>query len=168
MIDRNYMKSHPEIDWDVYNDQNNIRNYSQPMMSSNEEYPTREQTQEEQKPENENMVSTLFGSMKRQSPKEIQEQYLNEESMSRALHQMSGLTNPMALVGRTTGFGASMLPQAFGGAKKIHKELNPGHKAEEFRETLGKGTSTENIASLGQDVQAAKQSRLQEALKPKE
>ncbi len=90
--------------------------------------------------------------------------------------QVSNLTNPDTIknaintVGGMMGggfalkAGKELLPVA----QKAIDYLNPGKAAEEFRSSLGDGTSSENIANLSQRAQLAKGSRQQEALIPKE
>lgn len=83
------------------------------------------------------------------------------------LHQMLGWAVGAPGLGGA-GLVESAIPFAKENAANIANYMQPGKAAEQFRGSLGQGTSAENIQNLSQQVQAAKEAATNEALIPKQ
>jgi hypothetical protein len=160
MTDMNDFKD--EIDWSVYNKQNNITNDNKSSsskssnnsnsISDNNETTDSKIGHQSTKPD---MVNTFIGDI----PRDHKNMFNNPEAMNEILQMVSG--SPGMKIASEVG------PIAKNVISKGMDYLNPGKEAEKFRSTLGEGTSSENIGELGKRAQLAKQSTKEEALIPK-
>lgn len=104
---------------------------------------------------NAGIVDTFLGRMHRPNLHENLEPENVKKIIDMVTSSMTG--------GNVVEAGKAAMPYAKAGMNY----LNPGKAAEEFRSTLGQGTSSENIAELGKRMEFAKKSAKEEALIPK-
>jgi hypothetical protein len=113
-----------------------------------------------------------FSGMTQQNVSDIRQQMQSPQQIKSMVNASAGAPG-MALEGAAApllGIGSlSDVPGAAkAGLQNTSDYFNTGQEAEDFRNTLGQGTSKENIGELAKRTQFAKQSALQEALIPKE
>lgn len=120
------------------------------------------------------MVSTILGQMP--DPFKSGKPMFSHDDVSEMINNAVGAPG-MNIVGGAARTGVAKAAEMFTpknisetvekGAKGANEYLHPEREAERFRSTLGQGTSSENIAEVGQRVKFAKESAREEALIPK-
>lgn len=187
MMSREYMADHPEVDWKVYQKQQtpiSQESKVKAMPTENEEDQSHQDIplgKQKEKKSNKTLIETLKSSLLPKMPPGIN---MATGMMSMAMPGASGeivADLPQSIRGTKTTTPewlsqeiGKFLPgfETGGGlAKKSVPEaihyMQPGKQAEAFRSTLGKGTTKENIETIGNRVQFAKKSAEEEAFIPK-
>ncbi len=147
------------VDWKVYDKQQNVP--KQPYEQAETQEPENKYYSDMPmgKPKEE-MVNTAFGKL----PRNMHEYKLGSPENKNLASEMinAGVGAP----GMTMA-GEAIAPFAKKGVQAAADYMHPGKASEAFRKTIGEGTTTENIAELGQRVKYAKGSAKEEALIPK-
>lgn len=164
-----------EIDWNVFNKQQNVPKQPYQQPESQEPESKYYSNMPMGKPKEE-MVNTAFGKL----PRNMHEYKLGSPENKNLLSEMinAGVGAPgMNVIGGAARTGAAkiaenLLPHNLPattrqGIQTATDYMQPNKAAEAFRKTIGEGTTTENIAELGQRVKYAKGSAREEALIPK-
>lgn len=197
MISQSMRENYPEVDWKLYDQQNNIpsQNQTQPQSEiNNNESDNKNIWFENGKDASKESLISHFISGGLQSAQGIGKLLPNPFSMDE-VYKMAGKEPPKKIsemnVNKMMGLGepkpdtsqywaevagefALPVPPIFKAAKPVGKViekgmeyLKPEKAAEELRSTLGKGTSKEVIEEVGKRTQLGKQSALSESLIPK-
>lgn len=161
-----------EIDWNVMKGQQApAKEAQQAQQAPNQSMADSQQGSDDyrqdmplgtpQKPKGE-MVDTFMGKMPKHMPEFETGTPENKKMINDMINAYAGGPG-MQMVGEAASLAKPFI------AKGINylRPSQAGKAAEEFRSTLGQGTSTENIAELGKRVQTAKGSAMEEALTPK-
>jgi|GEM_PF-5175662 hypothetical protein len=155
-----------DIDWGVYKNQQNPtppsgKGGAQAMEDQGDQFH-RDQPLGKQPPDQGEMVDTFLGKMPRHMPQFQPGTPENKKMLDEMIGAAAGGPG-MKLLGE----GAAMAKPIIAKGINYFRPSQAGKAAEEFRGTLGEGTSTENINELGKRVQMGKESAKQEALIPK-
>lgn len=157
-----------DIDWNVHNAQQNP--VAPPQSSGNQSMADYQDQQSQgrsdvplgvKSPQGE-MVDTFLGKMPKNMPEFKPGTPENKKMMDEMINASIGGPG-MKLLGE----GAALAKPIISKGINYLRPSKAGEAAEEFRQTLGQGTSTENIGELGKRVQTAKGSAMEEALTPK-
>ena len=193
MISHQYMADHPEVDWSVYNRQQNLpspsamkNNAPQNSGGVDSQYQDTPLGQRQDQPEK---WHGFFDYLTRPFPDPNKDPsmhpgtpewndkinswsntFLNEAALGPGMN-IIGSEAPSIISGTIAaakGEKNYLYPKAEEAAKATKNYLFPGQTAEAYRSTFGQGTSSENIAELSKRAQFAKQSTQNEALIPKD
>jgi hypothetical protein len=163
MISREDMKQYPEVDWDVYQKQNNVPVKSNMDVSEeNEGIPIGPQ---QSKKSSGKKVHTAFGEMPRLNLKE----YFSKENAKEGVNEALGSLSGMNVIGgsRLLLNAGDIAKSGIDVAKKGYEYVNPKAITETLRGKFGEGTVSGNIENLGERIKFGKQSAKEEALTPK-
>lgn len=161
MISRELMNKYPEVDWDVYKEQ-------QGDTKNNQSISSNQQDDEQDKyysdislnPNKRKMVNTLFGSLPQLNNKNFSQYVTNPKSINELINAYAG--------GSGTKIIGELTPEIKSGIGKGLDYLNPEKSAQEFKEKLGPNNDIENTEELAKRMNFAKNSAKKEALIPKE